>query len=528
MLVDESWLYGVKESDRELFKQVIRHQHPLKLALERIPWEEFRGTVEACYSPNLGQPAFDPVRMLKLEYLRYHCNLSDRQVIDRAETDISFRYFLQIGLRCRLPDPSSLTRFRGRLGAKGFHAVFDKLVGIAREQGIVKDRLRLKDASHVIANIAVPTTLKLVAQIRDHLLAAATPFDGEGAEGHRINIELVRERTKDQPAAEQLEARVIHLQELVAWVEQIKPPPLDQSDAATKKAWQQLVDARELTRKILFDQANPDAGRRTLSIVDPEARRGKHGEWYEGYTLDIMMDADSELITQLNTLEAGGDEAKDAVELVRREEATHGNDIEGLSIDGAGFNGEMLHALEDAEDGPGLTTYVPPKKESRNERFTAADFTVSEDKSQVTCPAGQQSRYRQRDARDNGFQYRFTREQCDACPLAARCVARVGQGAFGRTVNKSDYEAEYQRARKRAETAEYATVRRTHPAVERKLNEVLNHHGGRRARYWGLWKVHLQECMTCFTVNVKRLLQLGLEAERSACAQSLGLSGHLT
>lgn len=523
MLTDEPWLYEVNELDQQIFERVVRDQHPLRLALERIPWEEFREPVEAYYSPNLGQPAFDPLRMLKLEYLRYHYNLSDRQVIERAETDFSFRYFLQIGMRGRLPDSSSLTRFRGRLKTEGFHAIFDRLVGIARQQGIVKDRLRLKDASHVIANIAVPTTLKLIAQTRDRLLTAAMPFDGEAAEGHRINIELLRERTKDHPAAEQLEARIQYLQELLAWTKGIKPP--DQADLATKKAWQQLVDARELADKILFDQANPDAGRRTLSIVDPEARRGKHGDWYDGYLVDILMDADSELITQVNTLEAGGDEAKDAVELVRREEATHGNNIEALSIDGAGFNGEMLHKLEVAEDGPGLITYVPPKTEPASERFTAADFTASEDKSHVTCPAGKHSRYRQRDSRDNGFMYRFTREQCDTCPLAARCVARPGQGAFGRTVNKSDYEAEYQRARERATTAEYAAARQTHPAVERKLNEVLNHHGGRRARYWGLPKVDIHECMACFTVNVKRLIQLAQDVGRSCCARSVSLEG---
>jgi len=522
MLTEEPWLYEVQELDHQIFKQVVRDQHPLRLALERIPWEEFREPVEAYYSPHLGQPAFDPLRMLKLEYLRYHYHLSDRQVIERAETDFSFRYFLHIGLRGRLPDPSSLTRFRGRLKAEGFRAIFDRLVGIAREQGIVKDRLRLKDASHVIANIAVPTTLKLIAQTRDYLLTAAAPFDSEAAEGHRINIELLRERTKDQPAAERLESRVIHLQELLAWVEQIKPPR-DQADGATKKAWQHLVDARELTRKILFDQAHPEAGRRTLSIVDPEARRGKHGDWYDGYVVDILMDADSGLITQVNTLEAGGDEAKDAVELVRREEAEHGNDIEALSMDGAGFNGEMLHQLEDAKDGPGLTTYVPPKAEQASERFAAADFTAREDKSHVTCPAGKDSRYRQRDSRDHGFLYRFTREQCDTCPWAARCVARPGQGAFGRTVNKSDYEAEYQRARERAKTTAYASTRQVHPAVERKLNEVLNHHGGRRARYWGLPKVDIQECMACFTVNVKRFLQLTRNVGSLQCARSVSL-----
>jgi len=504
MLVHEPWLYKIDEFDQQIFKRLVRDDHPLKLALRLIPWENFRENLDPYYSRNMGQPAIDPVRMLKLEYLRYHCNLSDRQVIERCTTDISFRYFLQVGLEFRFPDPSLLTRFRGRLGSEGFHQIFQKLVSLAREQGIVKDRLRLKDASHVIANIAVPTTLKLVAQARDQLLAAAMPWDREAAEGQRINIELVRERTDGLPNSERLEGRVWHLQEMLAWAEQIQAP----EDAATNKSWQQLVAACEVTRKILFDQDNPDAGRRTLSVVDPEARRGKHGEWYDGYVVDIMMDADSELITEVNTLEAGGDEAKDAVALVRREQETQGNTIDSLSIDGAGFHGEMLRALEDAEEGLGVTTYVPPKKEAESDRFTPVDFTSSEDRSHVTCPAGEASRYRQRTSDGRAFIHRFARCQCDGCPLTGQCVSRPGQGAFGRSVQKSDYEAEYQRARERSKTEEYASVRREHPAVERKLNEVMNHHDGRHARYWGQAKVHVQECMTCFTVNVKRLVKL--------------------
>ena len=48
--------------------------------------------------------------------------------------------------------------------------------------------LRLKDASHVIADIAVPTTLALVAQARDKLLAAAEPFAAVRVEGERTLI----------------------------------------------------------------------------------------------------------------------------------------------------------------------------------------------------------------------------------------------------------------------------------------------------------------------------------------------------
>jgi transposase len=136
-------------------------------AQKLINWDSFMPILEKYYNLEHGKPGINPVLMLKLEYLRYHFNLSDRQVIERADTDLLLRWFLQIPLSFRLPDASTQCEFRGRIGAEGFKKIFNQLIAKAREAGIVKDRLRLKDASHVIANIAVPTTIKLIGQLRD-------------------------------------------------------------------------------------------------------------------------------------------------------------------------------------------------------------------------------------------------------------------------------------------------------------------------------------------------------------------------
>lgn len=75
-------------------------------------------------------------------------------------------------------------------------------------------------------------------------------------------------------------------------------------------------------------------------------------------------------------------------------------------------------------------------------------------------------------------------------------------------MTKSDYEAEYRRARQKATTPEYKEVRERHPMVECKLGELLNRHGGRRACYWGTDKVLNQELMAGFATNVKRIVRL--------------------
>lgn len=492
----------LSEFDQQVYRAVVPPDHYLRRALQLVPWDDFYELLAPYYTRDMGRPAESPVLMLKLVYLGYHHNLSDRQVIARAETDVAFRYFLQIPLHWRLPDPSSLCIFRGRLGTKGFRKVFHQVVQTAREHGVVKDRLRIKDATHVIANIALPTALALVAQTRDKLLEAAAPFAPLLVEGERIKLEMMREATKAQQPAERLAARLAQLREMLVWADGLTAP----EDAEMNRAWQRFLAQRDLAHKILDDQEHPKAGDRTLSTTDPDARCSKHGQWYDGYLIDVSIDADSEMITAINVLPAGGDEAVDAIELIRQEEAAHGNDVQALSIDGVGFNGPMLRELEDPA-GLNVDTYVPPPQEPQTELFTPQDFQEDVEQGVVTCPAGQTSKYHYRDNHKQTTKYVFDSAACQACQLRPRCMENPPRGK-GRTVSKSDYQVEHQRVRTKATTPQYAAVRREHHKVERKLGEVMNRHGGRRARYRGGSKVLIQQLLACTATNVKRLVRL--------------------
>jgi hypothetical protein len=351
--------------------------------------------------------------------------------------------------------------------------------------------------------MALPTALALVAQTRDKLLAAAEPFAPLLVEGERVNLELLREATRSLQPAERLATRLAQLRELLVWSDAVTPP----EHGETNRGWQAFLTQRDLAHKILDDQEHPKAGDRTLSTTDPDARCGKHGQWYDGYLIDISMDADSEIITAVNVLPAGGDEAADAVELIRQEETAHGNDLEALSIDGAGFNGPVLRELQDP-DGLNIDTYVPPPKETADELFPPTDFQEDRERGLLTCPAGQTSNCRYYDHPKQTTKYRFAAATCRACPLLTRCM-KQSPGKHGRTVCKTDYQVEHQRVRDKAATPQYAAVRREHPKIERKLGEVMNRHGGRRARYRGRWKVLIQECMACTATNLKRMVRLG-------------------
>ena len=304
--------------------------------------------MEPCYSPDQGRPAIEPVLLLKLEFLQYHDRLSDQRVIDAAQVNVAYREFLGLGLKSPLPDPSLLSYFRGRLGAKTHREIFDDVVRQAREHGLVKDRLRLKDATHVIADVAVPATIALVAQVRERLLDAVAPYDATWVEGQRVRAEIIRDDSAHAAEAQRLEARVTHLGEIIAWADDLVARQRG-TIAAAGVLWERLQETLSLAHKVLHDRQHPEAGDALASLEDPDARFGRHCGSYCGYLLDIAMDADSELITSVVVPASSGDEADDAAILIRQEEQAHGNDVQALSVDGGAVEGRKVAGTDRSE-----------------------------------------------------------------------------------------------------------------------------------------------------------------------------------
>lgn len=498
----------VSEFDQHVFDLVVPQDHYLRQVTQRIDFERFRPRLQEAYHASMGRPSIDPVRMLKIQFLRFHYRLpSDRHVMERARTDLAFRWFLGLPLDAPVPHHTDGTYFRQRIGAERFAQVFQELIAQAREAGLVKDRLRLKDATHVLADVADLRPLALAAQVRERLLRAAVPWFADWVGEQRVEIEILRQTTAEYADDERLAARVEHLRTMAAQLHErlalLPPPP--EPDAAR----QRLQKALELVDQLVADRSADDATDRLASAVDPEARVGMHHGFFVGYLLDMAMDADSELITSLNVLPGNGAEAADAAVLIRQEETAQANDVQALSLDGAGYNGPMLRELTDPAGLNMEVTVPPPEPPSRStfgpERFSLK--VIDAQTSEVTCPNGQTTRKRYRTRTGTGDRYHFRAKLCGQCPLREACLGEP-TGKNGRVVVKNDYEAEYAQVEAKAQTAEYQQTRRTHPKVERKLNEVVRHHRARRACFRGRAKVLTQALLTALVVNVKRMVKL--------------------
>lgn len=493
--------------DELIFQKLVPADHYLRQVKAVVNFSVVRSLVASCYSPDQGRTADDPVLLFKLCFLQFHYNLSDRDVVQAAQVNVAYRFFLDLSLDSEVPSHSLLSQFRTRLGAARFEAIFADLVGQARTHGLIQDRLRLKDATHVLANIAVPTTLQLVAQMRQRLLAAAEVFAPTQVAQFRAAAVTVRVASADLKEAERLLARVTHLREIVAWG-QVLLASLPEPTAPTTVAARATLQATlALAHKVLADRA-PEATDKLVSLVDPEARQGRHGEFFDGYLLDVSTDAASELICALNVLPGNGPEGDDAVTLVQQEETAQGNAIAHLSLDGVGFRGALLQALEDDPAGPQVVVYTPPQDWPQETPgvFRAPDFHWNEARDELRCPGGATTRLRYRTKEGTGWRFEFRTKQCRNCHLRNQCLKAGSERP--RRVTKNDYEAQYQRARDRAQSKAYQEVRQVHPRIERKLGELVRWHAGRRCRYRRRHKVLVQYFLTAFVVNAKRIVRL--------------------
>ena len=501
----------VSKFDHFLFERFVPQGHFLRKVMASIDFESFRSRLASFYSPGMGRPAVDPVLMLKILFLCFEYHLSDRLVMERITTDMAFRLFLGVGGKDPIPHDTNGTHFRDRLGDKGFRQIFQDLLTQAREHGLLSDRLRLKDATHILADVADLRPIALVAQVREALWKAAQRFFVDTVSQQRTTYEALRQSTAELPDNERLARRVDHLREVTAALQQQYHdlPATDQEGKPGKR----LQRALGVANKLLDDCDHPNQGDRLASAADPDARRGKHHQFYVGYLLDMTMDPTSEIITAVNVFANPGMEAADAVTLIQQEEQAQANKVEGLSIDGTGYNGPVLRELSDPQ-GLNLDVTVPPKAPREWSIFPAERFplTVLDNGTQVlTCPAGHTSGPGKPNPQKYTMLYRFKGKDCRACPLREQCLENP-DSQKGRTVQKNDYQAEYDKVAAKAQTPEYKETRRIHPRVERKLNEVVRHHHGRRARYRGILKVLTQAFLTTMTVNIKRIVKLIVDA----------------
>lgn len=171
-----------KQRDHEdLFRsrldQILDRRHPLYLLANQIDWSVFDNKFGSLYAEK-GRPAKSTRLLVGLHYLKHAFDESDESVVARLLENPYWQYFCGFEYFIhRLPlDPSSMTRWRKRIGPKEMELLLSETLESAKRGGqLTEQHMERVNVDTTVQEkaIAYPTDARLYHKARVLLVRAA-------------------------------------------------------------------------------------------------------------------------------------------------------------------------------------------------------------------------------------------------------------------------------------------------------------------------------------------------------------------
>ncbi|WP_170318317.1 transposase, partial [Paenibacillus thalictri] len=135
--------------------------------------------------------------------------------------------------------------------------------------------------------------------------------------------------------------------------------------------------------------------------------------------------------------------------------------------------------------------------------YSNEKFDYDAEAQTVRCPAEQVTRKKYYTPQLEGTQYHFPKEICKACPVRLQCTA----SEQGRKIFISNYYNEFQEAKTFNETEQAKKLFQIRNGIERKNNELKNHHGLGYARTHTRERRRVYVKIVSMVVNLKQFVK---------------------
>ena len=394
-----------------IYDILIPRDHIFRRMNEEIDFSFVRKELEDKYSAGMGRSAEDPVRMFKYLMLKAMHPASDEDLVKRAYTDMSYKFFLGLNPEDDVIDPSLLSKFRRQRlqDVDLLNLLISRSVEMAISKGIIKRKSDLiVDATHELSAFKVYSPLDYMKKMCLQISKACEPFWCN---------DFDRSLIPDLPCTDEKEDMKEYCWKLIG--------NLEHSGMAQIPAISSKVN--------LLKEGLEDMEQYRVVSRDGDARFGNkgNGKTFFGYKAHIGMTPESIIVSA--TVSSGevsdGDYLIPLVEQAKR----NGLSVESVIGDTAYSGKENLDALKGSVD------VVAPLNPviSQGNRQGNSGFHYNKDADAYVCPAGEMSvrkeyrkpRTKKRD--ENGkvtqqycnehITYQFDVKKCKDCPLKEGC-----------------------------------------------------------------------------------------------------------
>ena len=453
------------------------------------------------YYGNCGQDSIDPVVFFKILLVGYLNNLSsDRALLRFCSDSLAIRLFLGYDLDEELPWHSTISRTRALFGEELFMKLFQKILSLCIDKGMVRGKRQAVDSAFVKANASMDSL------VEKQVLEDASAFVNELEENsdYKALGDAVPTVTPERKKL---------IERHHAWKEkEYKDMP-----GANKNQDRTDEDGNPLRPKFLSNHTH-------YSPTDPDAKISvKPGKARQlNYAGQIAVDDKNHIITGACASTAGSKDSAIMHEIMDRmleNLKQHGIRTEEALLDAGYSSGESLEYCEKN----GINAFIPNFGQYKPER-EGFEFvkgkTQEEDYYRCTQKGGKGAvlPFKRILTDSKGYQkksYRSSERDCRDCPLRTECCGRVTKfKKIEDSIHKPLYDRMHEKLNRDKNYTRFLTKRRS-STVEPVLGTLINYHSMRRVNTRGMKNANKHVLMAALSYNLKKYLKFSARKPQS-------------
>lgn len=474
----------------KLYDILVPADNELRQINELVDFSFIYDELKDKYSATMGRGAIDPIMMFKYLLLKALYPMSDKGLVSRAFTDMSYKYFLGLNPEDSVIDSSSLTKFR-RQRLKDVN-LLDMLIGqtvsIAKENGLLKSKTIIVDSTHTNAryNHKSPRQIlqELSKKLRKYIYKIDASFKDKMPKkphGQEIGI-LSKEMTYTKKLCD-----VVRKEESLMFFEHIR-------------------ESVHYLDEILDDHMHE------LALSKDEDAKVGHKDadtHFFGYKTHIAM-SDERIITAATVTSGEKHDGKELQYLVDKSREA-GMEVDNVIGDAAYSEKENL---ELADEGENFTLYSKLSRiVSEGGTHKKEGFYFNKDAGLYVCPNGHMAlrkttsgkKKHETEGKTMVETHHFDIEKCKVCPLREGCYK---DGAASKTYSISIKSKIHSKHMEFQESDDFKDTVKKRYKIEAKNAEIKNAHAYGLADSHGISGMNLQAATTIYVVNLKRILKL--------------------
>lgn len=471
-----------------LYDIVVPKNHLLRELSDLVDFSFVDDMLKDKYTLNNGRPGYAPRQMFKYLLLKTIYELSDRDVVDRARTDLAFKYFLGIAPEDDVIDASSLTKFRKmRLTDDNIiNILLSKTIEIAIDNGIKLSKAIIVDSTHSESKYHSLSA-------REHLLEVAKNLRRKVYDVDESYTEKMPKKLTNKELG--LYENVIdYCQNIINLISTDDNLMIKQNIKENMNILQELIN---------------DTNEELTYSKDQDAKTGhKTADTnFFGYKTHIAMTP--ERIITAATVTTG--EKHDGKELQALVENSNTNGVEVDTIIGDGAYSEKDNIEYTSDNNIKLVAKLSRTVVNGNKH--KLEFDYNKDAKRYVCPAGhiavRVALNGKKKSKEGGVLreiHYFDVNKCKCCSLKDRCGYNGGDfKTYTVTLKMNDI---HQTHLNNQNTDEYLLLAKNRYMIEAKNAELKSQYGYDHCTYSGLSGMKLQAATSLFVVNLKRILTL--------------------